>query len=100
MFKTEPKTLLEVQEQRHSSSYVSSFFRYSHFPLFTVDHKQLDISSPSRTLLCSTAGVAFLVWTIVRAGGLGSVVSTKTTLTGSVHGWAFVSSMVLPISQL
>ncbi|CAM9021297.1 unnamed protein product [Wickerhamomyces anomalus] len=41
---------------------------------------------------CATAGIAFLVWTIVRAGGIGPVVHQKTELTGSDHAWAFVNS--------
>lgn len=41
---------------------------------------------------CSTAGIAFLVWTIVRAGGIGPVVDQKTSLHGSDHAWAFINS--------
>ncbi|CCH46198.1 Allantoin permease [Wickerhamomyces ciferrii] len=44
--------------------------------------------------VCATAGVAFLVWTIVRAGGIGPVVHQKTTLQGSAHAWAWVNSIM------
>ena len=38
------------------------------------------------------AGIAFLVWTIVKAGGIGPVVHTPATAQGSKLGWAFVTS--------
>ncbi|ODV98511.1 hypothetical protein PACTADRAFT_184910 [Pachysolen tannophilus NRRL Y-2460] len=38
------------------------------------------------------AGIAFLIWTIKKADGIGSVIHEKSTLTGSAFGWAFVKS--------
>lgn len=38
------------------------------------------------------AGILFLVWTIVKAGGIGSVVHKPSAVQGSELGWAFVSS--------
>ncbi|ABN64934.2 allantoin permease [Scheffersomyces stipitis CBS 6054] len=38
------------------------------------------------------AGIAFLVWTIVKAGGIGPVVHQPATVSGSKLGWAFVAS--------
>ncbi|EER33798.1 conserved hypothetical protein [Candida tropicalis MYA-3404] len=38
------------------------------------------------------AGIAFLVWTIVKAGGAGPVFSQKSQVHGSALAWAFVES--------
>ncbi|CAI5758688.1 unnamed protein product [Candida verbasci] len=38
------------------------------------------------------AGVAFLVWTIVKAGGIGPVVHQKAKVGGSALAWAFIES--------
>ncbi|EGV65986.1 Allantoin permease [Yamadazyma tenuis] len=38
------------------------------------------------------AGILFLVWTIVKAGGIGPVVHKKATVSGGDLGWAFVKS--------
>ncbi|KAH3674692.1 hypothetical protein WICMUC_003108 [Wickerhamomyces mucosus] len=45
-----------------------------------------------KSVACSTAGISFLIWTIVRAGGIGPVVHFKTIDKGSKEGWAFVDS--------
>ncbi|CCH46197.1 Uracil permease [Wickerhamomyces ciferrii] len=47
-----------------------------------------------KTIICPAAGVAFLVWTIVKAGGIGPVVHQHTTLSSSKHGWAFVMGIM------
>lgn len=41
---------------------------------------------------CSTAGVAFLIWTCVRAKNIGETMREPTSLKGSAHAWAFINS--------
>lgn len=40
------------------------------------------------------AGIAFLVWTIVKAGGIGPVVHQKSKVHGSELAWVFVESTI------
>lgn len=45
-----------------------------------------------KAIVSPICGIALLVWTIKRAGGIGPIVHQKTTLTGSAHAWAFINS--------
>lgn len=45
-----------------------------------------------KAIVSPICGIALLVWTIKRAGGVGPVIDQKTTLTGSAHAWAFINS--------
>lgn len=45
-----------------------------------------------KAIVSPACGIALLVWTIKRAGGIGPIVHQKTTLTGSAHAWAFINS--------
>jgi NCS1 family nucleobase:cation symporter-1 len=36
------------------------------------------------------AGVAFFIWAIVRAGGIGPIVRQPASISGSELGWQFV----------
>lgn len=47
-----------------------------------------------KTIVCPAAGIAFLVWTIVKAGGIGPVVHQHTQLSSSAHGWAFITAIM------
>jgi NCS1 family nucleobase:cation symporter-1 len=53
----------------------------------------------AKAYFCSAAGIAFLVWTIVRAGGIGPVVKESTQLKGSAHAWAFINSTMSSLSN-
>jgi NCS1 family nucleobase:cation symporter-1 len=52
-----------------------------------------------KSYLCSTAGIAFLVWTIVKAGGIGPVISRKTELSQSEHAWTFINSTMSALAN-
>ena len=52
-----------------------------------------------KSYLCSTAGIAFLVWTIVKAGGIGPVVSKKTDMSTSKHAWTFINSTMSALAN-
>ncbi|CAK7562781.1 MAG: uracil permease [Sporothrix epigloea] len=45
------------------------------------------------------AGIAFFIWTLVRAGGAGPVVRQGSTLTGSALGWAIVKGIMSSIAN-
>lgn len=47
-----------------------------------------------KTIVCPPAGIALLIWTIVKAKGISSVVREKTHLNSSDHGWAFILSVM------
>lgn len=45
-----------------------------------------------KAVLCPIAGIAFLVWTLVKADGGGPIVHQGSKISGSEFGWAFVNS--------
>lgn len=45
-----------------------------------------------KAYIVPVAGIAFLVWTIVKAGGIGPVIHQKSKAQGSELAWAFVES--------
>lgn len=45
------------------------------------------------------AAIAFLVWAVVRAGGIGPVVSQPAKLTGSALAWEFVKGIMSSIAN-
>ncbi|KAF3766983.1 hypothetical protein M406DRAFT_345244 [Cryphonectria parasitica EP155] len=45
------------------------------------------------------AAIAFLIWAVVRAGGIGPVVSQPSTLSGSALGWEFVKGIMSSIAN-
>lgn len=53
----------------------------------------------AKAYFCSTAGIAFLVWTIVRAHGIGPVIHEQTALSTSDHAWAFINSTMSSLSN-
>lgn len=47
-----------------------------------------------KAILCPIAGIAFLIWTLVKADGGGPVIRQGSSITGSEFGWAFVNSVM------
>lgn len=45
------------------------------------------------------AGIAFLIWTVVRAGGIGPIVRQKATIHGSDLAWEFVKGVMSSIAN-
>ncbi len=45
-----------------------------------------------KAIACPIAGFAFLIWTMVKAGGAGPVVRQPATVHGSDYAWAFINS--------
>ncbi|QPG76945.1 hypothetical protein FOA43_004339 [Brettanomyces nanus] len=48
----------------------------------------------AKAIICPIAGIAFLVWTLIKADGGGPVIRQKGTLHGSAFTWAFINSMM------
>lgn len=71
-----------------------SFFLFSLFTLPAIYLKPQSLRHlfTIKAVISPACGVALLIWTIVRAGGIGPVVHQKTSLTGSAHAWAFINS--------
>ncbi|ODV63657.1 uncharacterized protein ASCRUDRAFT_73466 [Ascoidea rubescens DSM 1968] len=59
------------------------------FPPQTIRHL-----FTAKAAVVPIAGIAFLIWAIVKAGGIGPVVHQETTISGSKHGWAFIASLM------
>ena len=45
------------------------------------------------------AGIAFLIWAVVRAGGIGPIVRQPASLSGSALAWEFVSGIMSAIAN-
>jgi nucleobase:cation symporter-1, NCS1 family len=45
------------------------------------------------------AGIAFLIWTIVKAGGIGPIVSQPSSASGSEWSWAFLKGIMSSIAN-
>ncbi|OAA66580.1 Permease, cytosine/purines, uracil, thiamine, allantoin [Niveomyces insectorum RCEF 264] len=45
------------------------------------------------------AGVAFFIWTLVRAGGAGPIIHQKASLSGSALGWEIIKGIMSSISN-
>lgn len=47
-----------------------------------------------KAIVCPIAGIAFLIWTLVKADGGGPVIRQGSSISGSEFGWAFVNSVM------
>lgn len=47
-----------------------------------------------KSMLVPIAGIAFLVWTIIKAGGIGPIVHQPASIQGSALAWAVVKSFM------
>ena len=52
-----------------------------------------------KAVVCPIAGIAFLIWTLVKADGGGPVIHQGSTISGSEFGWAFVNSVMNSLSN-
>lgn len=71
-----------------------SFFLFCLFSLPAIYLKPQKVRHlfTFKAIVSPACGIALLIWTIKRAGGIGPIVHQKTTLTGSAHAWAFINS--------
>jgi nucleobase:cation symporter-1, NCS1 family len=47
-----------------------------------------------KAVLCPIAGVAFLIWTLIKADGGGPVIHEPSKVSGSAFAWAFINSVM------
>ncbi|KAF6815299.1 uridine permease [Colletotrichum sojae] len=52
-----------------------------------------------KSYVAPCAGIAFLIWTVVRAGGVGPIVRQPATLHGSELGWEFIKGVMSSIAN-
>ena len=52
-----------------------------------------------KSYVVPVAGVAFLIWAVVRAGGIGPIVRQGSTATGSKLAWEFVKGVMSSIAN-
>jgi NCS1 family nucleobase:cation symporter-1 len=53
----------------------------------------------AKAFIVPTAGIAFFIWSLVRAHGIGPVISQPNTVHGSVLGWAIVKGIMSSIAN-
>lgn len=51
-------------------------------------------------MVCPIASVLFLIWAIIRSGGIGPVVYQKNYLHGSEHAWVFIRGTLAAMGNL
>lgn len=64
------------------------------FPVHKIRHL-----FTAKAYFVPTAGIAFFIWAIVRAKGIGPIVHQPGTLTGSALGWAMVKGIMSAIAN-
>lgn len=71
-----------------------SFFIYwfCQLPLILLPPHKVRHLFTVKAIICPIGGIAFLIWTLVKADGGGPVIHQKSTISGSEFGWAFVNS--------
>ncbi|PWN46507.1 hypothetical protein IE53DRAFT_391311, partial [Violaceomyces palustris] len=79
-----------------------SFFLFSliSLPLVYLKPEKVRIFFNVKSVVVPIAAIAFFAWSIADAKGLGPIVRQKATISGSVWGWAFVSSIMSCISNM
>ncbi|EJD52443.1 NCS1 nucleoside transporter family [Auricularia subglabra TFB-10046 SS5] len=53
-----------------------------------------------KAIVTPIAGVAFFIWFIVKAGGVGPIVKQPASIHGSARAWAFVNALMSCISNM
>ena len=53
-----------------------------------------------KAIIVPIAGITFFIWCIVKAHGVGPIISQPGTLHGSTFSWAMVSSLMSCISNM
>lgn len=83
-----------------TADYVSFFiFWLCSLPAIWFPVHQIRHLFTVKAFFVPVAGVAFLVWAVVRAGGIGPVVKQGNTIHGSEFAWAFVNGIMSAIAN-
>lgn len=84
-----------------SSFGVLSFFLFWLFQLpfiWLPPHKVRHLFTV-KAIVAPICGIAFLIWTLVKADGGGPVIRQKSTISAAAFGWAFVNSTMNSLSN-
>lgn len=52
-----------------------------------------------KSYVVPVAGIAFLIWTVVRAGGVGPIIRQPASASGTEWSWAFVQGIMSSIAN-
>ncbi|PWN31738.1 NCS1 nucleoside transporter family [Meira miltonrushii] len=79
-----------------------SFFLFSliSLPIIYIKPEKIRWFFMVKAVIVPIAAFAFFGWSIASANGLGPIVHTPATVSGSVFGWGFVSSVMSCISNM
>ncbi|KZV84223.1 hypothetical protein EXIGLDRAFT_624601 [Exidia glandulosa HHB12029] len=66
-----------------------------YFPLHTIRHL-----FTLKAIVAPIAGIAFFIWFVVKAGGVGPIIHQPATIHGSARAWAFVNALMSCISNM
>ncbi|KAM7184482.1 uracil permease [Rhypophila sp. PSN 637] len=97
--KTIPNTFSE--ESGTSTADFASFFIFwlCSLPAIWFPVHQIRHLFTVKAYFVPTAGVAFLIWAVVRAGGVGPIVRQPSRLEGSELAWEFVKGVMSSIAN-
>lgn len=79
-----------------------SFFIFSliSLPLVCIHPSKIRLFFNFKSIVVPIAAIAFFVWSIVDAKGLGPIIHQPAKLTGSKFGWQFMASLMSCISNM
>ncbi|SNX85339.1 probable uracil permease [Melanopsichium pennsylvanicum] len=79
-----------------------SFFIFSliSIPLVCIHPSKIRLFFNFKSIVVPIAAIAFFVWSIVDAKGLGPIIHQPATLKGSKFGWQFMASLMSCISNM
>ncbi|SPO28761.1 probable uracil permease [Ustilago trichophora] len=79
-----------------------SFFLFSliSLPLVCIHPSKIRFFFNFKSIVVPIAAIAFFVWSIVDAKGLGPIIHQPAKLTGSKFGWQFMASLMSCISNM
>lgn len=95
------RTTLGTQLKGTTSFEFLSFFLFWLFslPAIWFPPHQIRHLFTVKAYVSPVAGVGLLVWTIVKANGIGPVVHQSSSLHGSEWGWAFVTAIMTSLAN-
>lgn len=79
-----------------------SFFIFSliSLPLVVIHPSKIRLFFNFKSVVVPIAAIAFFVWSIVDAKGLGPIIDQPAKLKGSAFGWQFMASLMSCISNM
>lgn len=89
------------------SSNITSFkmlcfflFWFAQLPLIYCPPHKLRFLFTAKAFICIPAGIAFLIWALVKAPDINNILTAPSTIKGSEFGWVFVGAVMSCLSNL